>query len=51
MHNSNATIAGAACIGSGGTEETFIAQAQRMMSEYRGTITATMWEDYTGNRD
>ena len=51
VHNSNATIAGAACIGSGGTEETFIAQAQRMMSEYRGAITATMWEDYTGNRD
>ena len=51
VHNSNATIAGAACVGSGGTEEVFIARAQRAMSEYRGAITATMWEDYTGNRD
>ena len=51
VHNSDATIAGAARVGSGGTEEAFIAQAQRAMSEYRGAITATIWEDYTGNRD
>ena len=51
VHNSNATIVGAACVGSGGTEEAFIAQAQQAMPEYRGAITATMWEDYTGNRD
>ena len=51
VHNSNATIAGAACVGSGGIEEVFIARAQRAMSEYRGAITATMWEDYKGNRD
>ena len=51
VHNSDATIAGAARVGSGGTEEAFIAQAQRAMSEYRGAITVTTWEDYTGNRD
>ena len=51
VHNNNATIAGASCVGNGGTEEAFIARAQQAMSEYRGAITATMWKDYTGNRD
>ena len=51
VRNSDATIAGATRVGSGGTKEAFIARAQRAMSEYRSAITATMWEDYTGNRD
>ena len=48
--NSNATIAGAAHVGSGGAEEAFNARAQRAMSEYRDAITAAMWADYTSNR-
>ncbi|KAL0008243.1 hypothetical protein SO802_009745 [Lithocarpus litseifolius] len=49
VRNSDAGIAGAARVGSGGTEEAFNAQAQRAMSEYRDAITATMWADYTAN--
>ena len=48
--NSDATIARAAHVGSGGAEEAFNARAQRAMSEYRDAITAAMWVDYTGNR-
>ena len=51
VRNSDATIAGAARVGSGGTEKAFNTQAQRAMSEYRDVITAAMWADYTGNRD
>ena len=47
----DATIAGAARVGSGGTEEAFNARAQQAMSEYRDTITVAMWADYTGNHD
>ena len=51
MRNSDATIAGAARVGSGGTEEAFNARAQRAMSEYRDAITTVMWADYIGNCD
>ena len=51
MHNSDATITRAACVGSGGTEEAFNARAQRAMLEYRDAITADMWANYTSNRD
>ena len=51
VRNSDATIAGAARVGSGGTEEAFNARAQRVMSEYRDAITTVMWADYTGNCD
>ena len=51
VRNSDANPVGVACIGSGGTEEAFNSQAQRVMSEYRDTITAAMWADYTGNHD
>ena len=51
VRNSDATVARAARVGSGGTEEAFNARAQRAMSEYRDTITAAIWADYTGNRD
>ncbi|KAL0017599.1 hypothetical protein SO802_004668 [Lithocarpus litseifolius] len=49
VRNNNAGIAGAAHLGSGGTEEAFNAWAQRAMSEYRNAITAAMWADYTAN--
>ena len=49
--NSDATIARAACVGSGGIEKAFNAQAQQAMSEYRDAITAAMWVDFTGNCD
>ena len=51
VRNSNATIAGAACIGNGGTEEAFNAWAQRAMLEYCDAITIAMWVDYTSNCD
>ena len=51
VRNSDATIARAAHIGSRGTEEAFNARAQRVILEYRDAITATIWADYTGNRD
>ena len=51
MRNSNANLAGAARIGSGGTEEAFNSRAQRVMSKYRDAITAAMSADYTGNHD
>ena len=51
VRNSDTTIAGVACVGSGGTEEPFNARAQRVMSEYRDAITTVMWADYTGNCD
>ena len=40
VRNGDTSIAGAARISSGGTEETFNARAQRVMSEYRDAITA-----------
>ena len=46
VHNSEANLAGAARVGSGGTEEAFNSRAQRAMSEYRDVITAAMWADY-----
>ena len=51
MRNSDANPAGSARVGSGGTEEAFNSWAQRVMSEYRDAITASMWADYTGNHD
>ena len=51
VRNSDANLAGAARVGSGGTEEAFNSRAQREMSEYRDTITAAMLADYTGNHD
>ena len=44
--NSDANPAGAARVGSGGTEEAFNSWAQRVISEYRDVITAAMWADY-----
>ena len=40
VRNSDTSIAGAARIGSGGTEEAFNARAQRAMSKYRDAIIA-----------
>ena len=40
--NSDANLAEAARIGSGGTEEAFNSRAQRVMSEYHDAITAAM---------
>nr|POF02980.1 hypothetical protein CFP56_65422 [Quercus suber] len=51
VRNSDATLAGAARVGSGGTEEAFNSRAQREMSEYRDAITTAMWADYIGNHD
>ena len=51
MRNSNANLAGAARVGSGGTKEAFNSRAQQVMSEYRDAITAAMWTNYTGNHD
>ena len=51
MRNSDANLVGAACVGSGSTEEVFNSRAQRVMSEYHDAITAAMWADYTGNHD
>ena len=51
VRNSDANLARAACIGSGGIEEAFNSQAQWVMSEYRDAITAAMWTNYTGNHD
>ena len=51
VRNSDANLAGAARVGSGGTEETFNSRAQQVMSEYHDEITTAMWADYTGNRD
>ena len=51
VRNNDAIITGATRVGSGGTKKAFNAQAQRAMSEYRNAITATMWANYTGNRD
>ena len=51
MRNGDANPAGAARVGSGGTEEVFNSRAQRVMSGYRDAITAAMWADYTGNHD
>ena len=51
VHNSDANPAGAARVGSGGTEEAFNSRAQRVMSELRDAITAAMWADYIGNHD
>ena len=51
VRNSDTNLAGAARVGSGGTEEAFNSWAQRVMSEYRDAITASMWADYTGNHD
>ena len=51
MHNSDANLAGAARVGSGGTEEAFNSRAQRVMLEYRDAITAAIWADYTCNHD
>ena len=42
MRNSDANLAVAACVGSGGTEEAFNSRAQRVMSEYHDAITAAM---------
>nr|POE76867.1 hypothetical protein CFP56_58069 [Quercus suber] len=46
VDSGDATLAGAARVGSGGTEEAFNSRAQREMSEYRDAITAAMWADY-----
>ena len=46
VRNSDANLAGAARVGSGGNEEAFNSWAQRVMSEYRDVITAAMWTDY-----
>ena len=51
VRNSDANLAGAARVGSRGTEEAFNSRAQREMSEYRDAITAAIWTDYTGNHD
>ena len=51
MRNSDANPAGAAHVGSEGTEEAFNSWAQRVMSEYRDAIIAAMCVDYTGSRD
>ena len=51
VRNSEANLAGAARVGSGGTEEAFNSQAQRVMSEDRDAITTAMWADYTSNHD
>ena len=51
MRNSDANLAGAARVCSGGTEEAFNSRAQRVMSEYRDAITTAMWADFTGNHD
>ena len=51
VRNSDATIARAARIGSGGTKEAFNTWAQRALSKYHDAITAAMWADYIGNHD
>ena len=51
MRNSDANLAGAARVGSGGTEEAFNSRAQQVMLEYHDAITAAMWADYTSNHD
>ena len=51
VRNSEANLAGAARVGSGGTEEAFNSRAQREMSEYRDAITTAIWADYIDNHD
>ena len=46
VRSRDANLAGAASVGSGGTEEAFNSRAQWAMSEYRDVITAAMWADY-----
>ena len=51
VRNSDANLARAARVGSGGTEEAFNSRAQQVMLEYRDAITAALWADYTCNHD